>query len=52
MFNYVVPVKRICVIMSCLEMDVGNSHEMAFSLQIQRDFQRQSFKSSLRHTFY
>ena len=52
MFNYVVPVKRICVIMSCLEMDVGNSHEMTFSLTIQRDFQRQSFKSSLRHTFY
>ena len=48
MFNYVVPVKRICVIMSCLEMDVGNSHEMAFSLTIQRE----SFKSLLRHPFY
>ena len=32
-----------------LEMDVGNSHEIAFSMTIQRDFQRQSLKSSLRH---
>ena len=23
MFNYVVPVNRDCVVMSCLEMDVG-----------------------------
>ena len=52
MFNHVVPVNRICVVMSCLEMDVVNSLEIAFSMTIQRDFQRQSLKSSLRRAFY
>ena len=31
--------------MSCLEMDVGKSHEIAFSMTVQRDFQSQSLKS-------
>ena len=48
MLNHVVPVNRSCVIMSCLEMNVGNSHEIAFSVTVQRDFQCQS----LRHIFY
>ena len=50
--NHVVPVNRLCVVMSCLEIDVGKSHEIAFSMTVQRDFQCQSLKSSLRHTFY
>ena len=49
MFNHAVPVNRICVVMSCLEMDVGKSHEIAFSMTVQRDFQCRSLKSSLRH---
>ena len=44
-FYHGVPVNRICVVMSCLEMDVGKSHEIAFSLTVQRDFQCQSLKS-------
>ena len=47
MLYHVVPVNRICVIMSCLEMDVGESNEIAFSMTVQRDFQSQSLKSSL-----
>ena len=50
--NHVVPVNRSCVIMSCSEMDVGKSHEIAFSMTVQRDFQSQFLKSSLRHNFY
>ena len=46
-FHQVVPVNRICVVMSCLEMNVGKSHEIAFSMTVKRDFQCQSFKSSL-----
>ena len=38
-FNHVVSVNRICVVMGCLEMDVGKSHEIAFSMTVQRDFQ-------------
>ena len=38
--------------MSCLEIDVGKSHEIAFSMTVQRDFQCQSLKSLLRQTFY
>ena len=51
-FNHAVPVNRVCVVIDCLEMDVGKSHEIAFSKTVQRDFQCQSLKSSLRHTFY
>ena len=51
MFNHVVTVNRICVVMSCLEMDVGKFHEIASSMTVQRDVQCQTFKSSLRHTF-
>ena len=43
--DHPVPVNRICVVMSSLEMDVGKSHEIAFSMTVQRDFQRQSLKS-------
>ena len=32
-------------------MDVGNSNRIAFSMTLQRDFQCQSLKSSLRHNF-
>ena len=46
MLNHVVPVNRSCVIMSCLEMDVGKFHEIAFSMTVQGDFQCQSLKSS------
>ena len=46
-FNHVVPVNRICVVMSCLEMDMVKSHEIAFSMTVQRDFKCQSLKSSL-----
>ena len=52
MFNHAVPVNRICVVMSFLEMDEGKSHEIAFSMTVQRDLQCQSLNSSLRHTFY
>ena len=45
-FNHVVPVNRICVVMSFLEMDEGKSHEIAFSMTVQRDFQCQSLNSS------
>ena len=38
MFNKVVPVDRICVVMSCLEMDVGKSHEIAFSMTVSEGF--------------
>ena len=30
-------------------MDVGNSHEIAFSMTVQRDFLCQSLKNTLRH---
>ena len=33
-------------------MDVGKSHEIAFSMTVQRIFQCQSLKSSLRHTLF
>ena len=33
--------------MSCLEMDVGKSHEFAFSMTVQRDFQSQSHYDTL-----
>ena len=49
MFNHAGPVNRICVVMSCLEMDVGKFHEIALSMIVQRDVQCQSLKSSLRH---
>ena len=52
MFNHNVPVNRICVVMSCLDMDVGKSHEIAFSMTVQRDFQCQFLKTSLRYTLY
>ena len=51
-FNHVVPVNRICVVMNCLEINMGKSHESAFIMTVQRDFQCQSLKSSLQHTFY
>ena len=51
-FNNVVPVNRICAVMSCLEIDVGKSHEIAFSMTVQKDLQCQSLKSSLRHSFF
>ena len=44
-------VNRSCVIMSCLEMNVGKFHEIAFSMTVQRDFQCHSLKSSLRTLF-
>ena len=47
MFNHVVPVNRNCVIMSCLEIDVGNFCVIAFSMTVQGDFQCHSLKSSL-----
>ena len=50
--NHVVPVNKICVVMSCFEMDVGKSHETALSMTVQRNFQCKSLKGSLRHTFY
>ena len=28
----------VSFIMSCLEMDVGKSHEIAFSMTVKRDF--------------
>ena len=49
-FNHVIPVNRNCVVMSCFDMDVGNFHEIAFSMTVH--FQCQSLKSSLQHTFY
>ena len=52
MFNHVVPVNRIRVAMSCLEIDMGKSHESAFIMTVQGDFQCQSLKSSLQHTLY
>ena len=36
-FNHV-PVNRICVVMSCLEMSIGKTHEIAFSMTVQKDF--------------
>ena len=47
MFYHFVPGNRIGVVMSCLEMEVEKSHETAFSIKVQRDFQCQSLKSSL-----
>ena len=47
MFNPVVPVNSICVVMSCVEIDMGKTCETVFSLSFQRDFRRQSLKSSL-----
>ena len=44
-FNHAVPMNRVCVVMSCLEMDVGKSHGIAFSMTVQRDFQ--CFKSGI-----
>ena len=41
MFNHCAPVNIICVVMSCLEMDVGKYHEIAFSMTVQRDFKCQ-----------
>ena len=38
-FNQVVAVNRICSVRSCLEIGVGNSHEIAFSVTIQKVFQ-------------
>ena len=46
MFNHVLPINTICVVMSCLEMDVRKSHEIAFSMTVQRDSECQSRKSS------
>ena len=51
-FSHAVPVNRNCVVMSCLEMDVGNFYEIAFNMTVERDFQWQSLQSSLRYTFY
>ena len=34
----IVPVNRICVATSCWEIVVGNSHEIAFIMTVQRDF--------------
>ena len=42
MFYHVVPVNRICVILSCLEIDVGKSQEIAFSMTIQMECQVRS----------
>ena len=41
-FNHVVPVNRNCVVICCLEMDVGNFYEIAFSMTVQRDFRSQT----------
>ena len=38
MFNHVVPVDRICVVMSRLEINVGKLQEIAFSMTVQRNF--------------
>ena len=51
-FSHAVPVNRNCVVMSCLEMDVGIFYEIEFSMTVERDFQCQSLQSSLRYTFY
>ena len=51
-FTHVVLVNRICVVMRCLEIDMGKSRETASDMTVQRDFQFQSLKSSLRHKFY
>ena len=37
-FNHVVPVNRIFVVMSCLEVDAEISNEIAFSMTVLRDF--------------
>ena len=47
MFNHVVPVNTNCVIMSCLETDVGNFCEIGFSMTVQRDLQCQSHYDTL-----
>ena len=36
--NHVVSVNRICVVMSCLEIDIGKSCETVLGLTFQRDF--------------
>ena len=51
-FIHAVPVNRICVVMRCLEIDMGKSRETAFDLAVQRDFQFQFLESTLRHKFY
>ena len=40
MFNHVVPVNKLCFVISCLEIDIGKSRETAFGLAVtvQRDF--------------
>ena len=38
-FNHVVHVNRICVVMSCQEIDMGKFSKTVFSLTFHRDFQ-------------
>ena len=35
---HVIHLDRLCVVMGCLEMDVGKYHEIAFDMAVQRDF--------------
>ena len=50
--NHVVTVNQICIVMSCLEIDMGKSGGTVFSLSFQKDWQCQYLNSSLRHKFY